>query len=120
MDKKKIITQITLLRQSAKQMEDHAQRIITYCNAVEHFASLDEVKWQDIALPIVAEDTCIYAQVCVKRAVRLDTLLVLASEADDRELDQKPNPGYCKHEYTNVNGHGYKQCINCEEELEKA
>lgn len=88
MDKQKILAQITVLRQSAKQLEDQAQRIINYCNTVEHYASLDEVNWGNIALPVVAEDVGMYALTCVKHAVKLDTLITMASEAEDREPGQ--------------------------------
>ena len=89
MDKQKIIEQIAVLRQSAKQLENQVQKILSYCDHVESIATrIDNVKWGGVALPVAAEDVGVLALTCVKRAVKLDTLITLASDAEDREPDQ--------------------------------
>lgn len=84
MDKQVIITQIAILRQSAKQLENQVQRVLTYCAHVdEDLVNADEVNWGEIALPITAEAIHTYALMCVKRAVKLDVLITLASEENN-------------------------------------
>jgi hypothetical protein len=80
MNKQAIINQIAVLRQSAEQLENHVQYVLEYCARVDHLVSLDEVDWGGVALPVSAEDMGTLALTCVKRAVKLDVLITLASE----------------------------------------
>lgn len=84
MDKQKIIAQIAVLRQSAKQLENQVQKIISYCDYVEIRVTQGEA-WGNIALPVAAEDIGVLALTCVKRAIKLDTLITLVCETEDRE-----------------------------------
>jgi hypothetical protein len=80
MDKQKIINQIAVLRQSARQLENQVQRVIAYCEHVEDMVNAPTVDWGMVALPVTAEDIHVHALTCVKRAVKLDVLITMASE----------------------------------------
>lgn len=80
MNKQDIINQIAVLRQSAKQLENQVQKVLAYCAHVDALVNLDEIDWGAVALPVSAEDLGTHTLTCVKRAVKLDVLITLASE----------------------------------------
>lgn len=83
MSKDQIISQIATLRQSAKQLVDNANRIISYCEHVDDLVKAPVIDWGMVALPISAEDIHIHAITCVKRAVKLDVLITMAAKESD-------------------------------------
>lgn len=113
MNKQEIITQIATLRHSAEQMENQVQKILSYCEHLQTLVEKPEVNWGMVALPVAAEDIGTMAIACVRRAVKLDTLITLAYEAEDREPDQAT----CVHAHTYVNDRMQTVCLYCDEEL---
>ncbi len=84
MYKQKIITQIAVLRQSAKQLQNQAESILAYCNHTESMLEKDSVDWNMLPLPVSAEDIGCLGIACVKRAVKLDCLITAACKENDR------------------------------------
>jgi hypothetical protein len=82
MNKRTIIAQIAVLRHSAEQLENQVQKVLAYCAHVDALVDLHEVDWGGVALPVSAEDIGTLALTCVKRAVKLDVLISLASEGE--------------------------------------
>lgn len=81
--KVQVLNQIAVLRQSAKQLVDQANRIISYCEHVNDIVNAPVVDWGGVALPVSAEDVGTIAMTCVKRAVKLDVLITMAAKENE-------------------------------------